>query len=326
MRLSTLLILALLVARADARRGPRQTKPTVVAIAKTVASAPVPTPAEVAAETPAETAPPTLDASKYTKDPILAGADRVIGRDHPGFVAFTFDDGPNPTYTPTVIAALQKYDVPATFFIITRAITTAKRAEQSKQLLAKELELGYTIGDHTAHHANLQQVPEESLESEVDRSIITLSKVANRPIGLFRAPYGRLNDRSRARLTQLGVTDVYWSIDSRDWELDAATLRKQLLRTIKDENGGVVLMHDTHKITAEVIHEVLDDLEAENCRRLKMNETPIWPVSVHYFLQDNGTARAIPDDVAKRTAAYQRAMPDRCALRAVAAGEKPVLR
>jgi peptidoglycan/xylan/chitin deacetylase (PgdA/CDA1 family) len=318
MRWGTLMAVALLATSAEARRGPRHDT-TVVAIAKSAA------PIEAAPED--DKAADKLDASQYTKDPILAGADRIIGRDHPGYVAFTFDDGPNPTYTPTVIAALQKYDVPATFFIITRAITTAKRAEESKKLLAKELELGYTIGDHTAHHANLQKTPEIKLETEVDASIITLSKTANRPIGLFRAPYGRLTDTSRARLTQLGVTDVYWSIDSRDWELeDEAELRRTLLQTIKQENGGVVLMHDTHKITAEVIHEVLDDLEAENCRRLAVKETPIWPVSVHYFLQDNGTPRALPDDVAKRTLAYQKAFPDRCALRAVAAGEKPILR
>jgi peptidoglycan/xylan/chitin deacetylase (PgdA/CDA1 family) len=314
----TLVIVALLVARADARRGP---KPTVVALAKTA----VPEqPAPNVEQKPEE---PRIDASKYTKDPVLAGADRVVGRDRAGYVAFTFDDGPNPTYTPTVIAALQKYDVPATFFIITRAITTATRAEQSKKLLARELELGYTIGDHTAHHANLQKVDEDKLTAEVDSSIVTLSKIANRSIGLFRAPYGRLNDHSRERLTQLGVTDVYWSIDSRDWELGTAKLvREHVLRSIKDENGGVVLMHDTHKITAEVIHEVLDDLEAENCRRLAVKETPIWPVSVHYFLQDNGRPRAIPEDVAKRTLAYQKALPDRCALRAAAAGKKLVLR
>jgi peptidoglycan-N-acetylglucosamine deacetylase len=267
--------------------------------------------------------PPKPDTKQYTNDPLLAAADRVVGRDNSGYVAFTFDDGPNPTYTPTVIAALQKYDIPATFFIVTRQITTSKHAAEAKKLLAKELELGFTIGNHTAHHARLTSADDNLLDKEVDAAFVTLSTQAKRPIGLFRAPYGKLNEKTRDRLRDVGATEVYWSIDSRDWELqDPDALRTQLLTAIKAENGGVILMHDTHKITGQVIHMVLDDLEVENCARLRAKETPIWPVSIHYFLRDGGTPRAIPDDVQKRTAAYQKALPDRCAQRAARSGRK----
>ena len=84
---------------------------------------------------------------------------------------------------------------------------------------------------------------------------------------------------------------------------------------ILKDGGGVVLMHDVKPITAKVISEVLDDLEAENCKRLADGKEPITPVSLHYFLKDGKTARAIPADVDKRTAAYKAALPDRCAKR-----------
>src|SRR5206468_9695687 len=81
------------------------------------------------------------------------------------------------------------------------------------------------------------------------------------------------------------------------------------------QNGGVVLMHDVKPITAKIIHDVLDDLEAENCKRLADKRDPIIPVSLHYFLRDGKTARPVPADVQKRTDAYRLALPVRCANR-----------
>ncbi len=84
---------------------------------------------------------------------------------------------------------------------------------------------------------------------------------------------------------------------------------------IKEQNGGVVLMHDVKPITAKIIADVLDDLEAENCQRLSDKREPIIPVSLHYFLRDGKTPRAVPEDVQKRTDAYKLALPVRCANR-----------
>ena len=87
------------------------------------------------------------------------------------------------------------------------------------------------------------------------------------------------------------------------------------LRVIKTDGGGVVLMHDVKTITAKVVAEVLDDLEAENCARLADHRAPILPVSLHYFLKDGPSPRTLPDAVQQRTAAYRAALPDRCANR-----------
>jgi hypothetical protein len=118
------------------------------------------------------------------------------------------------------------------------------------------------------------------------------------------------------RLKKLGVTEVIWSIDTLDWRAhDAARLRKKVVSMIVKDNGGIVLMHDVKPITAKVIPEVLDDLEAENCARVAASKEIIVPVSIHYFLRDGKTPRAIPEDVKKRTDAYKAALPGRCAKR-----------
>ena len=85
---------------------------------------------------------------------------------------------------------------------------------------------------------------------------------------------------------------------------------------ILKQNGGVVLMHDIRsRSPRRSSTSVLDDLEAENCSGSRTKHDPIWPVSLHYFLRDGKVARAIPDDVTKRTEAYKKALPDRCAKR-----------
>ena len=253
------------------------------------------------------------DPAMTTADPLLGKATRVSGEEVTGVVAFTFDDGPNPETTPRVIDALEKYDIPATFFIVTQRLG-GKLGAKSRDVLARELADGFVIGDHSMTHPNLKTAAGATLDKEIDRSIKMLAKESNRPIGLFRPPYGALSGAGRVRLKKLGVTEVIWSIDTLDWRAhDEERLRKKVMKMIVKQKGGIVLMHDVKEITAKVIPEVLDDLEAENCRRLVDKQDPIVPVSIHYFLRDGKTARAIPDDVQKRTDAYKLALPVRCA-------------
>ena len=260
-------------------------------------------------------ADPKTPLKSLTDDPILGNSPRVNGDEVHGVVAFTFDDGPNPETTPSVIDALEKYDIPATFFIVTQRLN-GKHGEMPRDILQRELAAHFMVGSHSVSHKLLKTAGAEMVAKEMDASFRTLAKEADRPIGLFRPPYGALSGTGRARLKQLGVTEVIWSIDTLDWKAhDAEKLRKKVLKMILHDNGGVVLMHDVKPITAKIIASVLDDLEAENCRRLaaKPAEEPIWPVSLHYFLRDDKkTSRAIPADIQKRTDAYKAAFANRC--------------
>ena len=133
---------------------------------------------------------------------------------------------------------------------------------------------------------------------------------------MFRAPYGSLNAAGRMRLKKLRLTEVFWSVDTLDWKArNPDRLRKKVISMIKKDGGGVVLMHDVKPITAKIIADVLDDLEAENCARLADDRDPIVPVSLHYFLKDGKTPRELPDAVKHRTDAYKAALPARCANR-----------
>ena len=255
------------------------------------------------------------DPDTFTAEPVLGSADRIDGDETTGVVAFTFDDGPNPATTPAVIDALQKYNIPATFFIVTQRIA-GKHGEKSREVLARELEGGFLIGSHSVTHANLKHATGSVLDKEINTSIKTLAPEAHRPIGMFRPPFGSFNSLGRTRLKRLGVTEVLWSVDTLDWKAkNADKLRKKVIGMIIKQKGGVVLMHDVKPITAKIIADVFDDLEAENCRRLADKRDPIIPVSLHYFLKNGKTPRPVPADVIARTDAYKAALPVRCATR-----------
>jgi peptidoglycan/xylan/chitin deacetylase (PgdA/CDA1 family) len=263
-------------------------------------------------------APGALDPGELkslTDDPVVGNADRVDGDETKGVVAFTFDDGPNPETTPAVIDALEKYNVPATFFIVTQRIA-GKHGEKAREILQRELDAGFLVGSHSVTHPSLKHAANDMLTREVDASIRALAAQVGRPIGMFRPPYGSLSGAGRVRLKKLRLTEVLWSVDTLDWKAhNPDRLRKKVLSMIKKDGGGVVLMHDVKPITAKIIADVLDDLEAENCARLADHRDPIVPVSLHYFLKDGKAQRDLPDAVTHRTDAYKAALPERCAKR-----------
>jgi peptidoglycan/xylan/chitin deacetylase (PgdA/CDA1 family) len=242
----------------------------------------------------------------------------VSGEEVKDVVTFTFDDGPNPATTPAVLDALAAYDVPGSFYIVTRKLL-GTAAQPARDLIARIKREGYELASHSVNHPVLVGKKPARLAAEIDESVKTLAAVAEMPIGLFRAPYGAMNKVTRAWFTKRGLTEVFWSIDTRDWEAkNAKRLRESVGATILKQRGGIVLMHDIHPITATVLPQILDDLEAENCRRLAAKDAakpPIIPVSIHYFLRDQKQPRALPDAVQARTARYTAALPARCAKR-----------
>lgn len=245
-------------------------------------------------------------------DPVLGGARKVRGNEAPGLVALTFDDGPRVGTTDVVIDALVAYDVPATFFVVGHRLW-GKSKQPGRDLVARMIELGFDVGNHTFDHVDLSALTAEEAAAQVDRTDRILRKILGKPVGLFRPPFGRLASETRAHVRKLGLTTVTWNIDSKDWEQpDADELRREVVETIFRENGGVVLLHDTKKRTAKTIAGILDDLEATNCARLAAGEPIVVPVSIHYFLRDGDRPRAIPPEVEERTQRYRDLLPSRC--------------
>lgn len=264
---------------------------------------------EVNAEAPSQAPTEAQGAPAPAK---LGAANRVEGDEAPGLVAFTFDDGPSPYTTPRVLRALAKYRVPATFFVVNRHLV-GKRGEAGRPLLSQITAEGHLIGSHTANHANLGTTTRTELRIEVDDAVANLAQLLGNPVELFRPPYGDLSKKAARRVAELGLTDVRWSVDPKDFHRqDPEQLRRAVIDDLVEENGGIVLLHDTKQATASTLDDLLRDLERLNCRRMGRGKPPLLPVSLHYFLRDGAAARPIPPEVAARTDSYKSYLEERC--------------
>jgi peptidoglycan/xylan/chitin deacetylase (PgdA/CDA1 family) len=160
---------------------------------------------------------------------------RMAGRQHP-LVALTFDDGPGP-FTDRLIDELQRLHVPATFFIV------GYQLPEFAAQLQREVDLGLTVGDHTADHANLAHLsPGDQRRQIVDDATEIHSYGAPYP-RLFRPPYGSYNQTTHALLGRQRMLSVLWSVDSEDYTLPGTDA---IVRNVVDavKPGSIVLMHD----------------------------------------------------------------------------------
>jgi peptidoglycan-N-acetylglucosamine deacetylase len=151
-------------------------------------------------------------------------------------VYLTFDDGPDPVWTPRILAALRNVDARATFFVV------APLARRYPRLVQGALSLGHGVELHCT--LPLRHIARTRHEVEADTRIglRNLRRVGARP-ALLRPPWGVLAPWSGAVASECGLRPVLWSADTHDWRGDTAA---EMLEAVMPAlgPGAVVLMHD----------------------------------------------------------------------------------
>lgn len=152
---------------------------------------------------------------------------KAPGRPRGKVVHLTFDDGPS-DWTPAVLRILTAHDATATFFVL------GAQAELRPHLLGRIRRQGSVIGNHTVTHPQLTRLSDKQIRWQL----------ATGPHSrCFRPPYGATDPRVVRIARSLGMRQVLWSADSRDWELPGrrAITDKALLGL---RTGAIILMHD----------------------------------------------------------------------------------
>jgi peptidoglycan/xylan/chitin deacetylase (PgdA/CDA1 family) len=155
-------------------------------------------------------------------------------------VALTFDDGPSPTYTPRILATLERLNVRATFFVV------GYLADQYPGLVRREAEAGMAIGNHTYNHPEVPQfdrLPRRLITDEVALGNASLMRTGVRPM-LFRPPGGSSSPAVVQVAKALGQRTVLWSVDPGDWRpgVRARQIVRQVLSSVRA--GSIVILHD----------------------------------------------------------------------------------
>ncbi|MFJ8196507.1 polysaccharide deacetylase family protein [Streptomyces sp. NPDC096152] len=142
---------------------------------------------------------------RVRRAPIL----RMSGRGRT--MMLTFDDGPDPRYTPHILDTLARYDVRATFFVC------GGRADGNRDLLARMADEGHVVGNHTWTHPLLTKLSRRRIRAEMERTSDIIERAyGERPLW-FRAPYGAWNRATFQLGAEMGMEPLAWTLDSFDW-------------------------------------------------------------------------------------------------------------
>ena len=160
-------------------------------------------------------------------------------------VALTFDDGPDPKWTPKILAILEKYDVPGTFFVV--GSMSARYPDAVREIVDGENELGI----HTFTHVDLSYQSPERVDREIAQTQLALAGAAGVNTSLFRAPYSSTPDAVDnyswpvyRRLGNNGYTSAFVDTDSEDWQNPGVSKIVENA-TPEGAKGASVLFHDS---------------------------------------------------------------------------------
>jgi peptidoglycan-N-acetylglucosamine deacetylase len=148
----------------------------------------------------------------------------------PGEIALTFDDGPNPAWTPRLLDSLASHDVRATFFLVGRY------AQAEPDLVRRILAAGHLIGNHSWSHPNLAVTAAHRVRQELARTNETLEQITGAPIRYFRPPFGARRPVVLQIARSLGMTSVLWNAITTDWREPSPDCIAQRIMSKIDRN------------------------------------------------------------------------------------------
>jgi cellulose synthase/poly-beta-1,6-N-acetylglucosamine synthase-like glycosyltransferase/peptidoglycan/xylan/chitin deacetylase (PgdA/CDA1 family) len=186
------------------------------------------------------------------------------GAGGPHQVALTFDDGPDPKWTPRILDILKANNVKAAFFLV------GANAEEYPSLVRRIVDEGHEIGNHTYYHPNLALCWPEHIKVELNATQLLLETITGRSTTLFRPPYAA--DTHPSKMTELiplqyaqelGYLVVLENIDPQDWARPGADV---ILQRVKQQrrDGNIILLHDAggdREQTVEALPRILDYLK-----------------------------------------------------------------
>lgn len=169
-------------------------------------------------------------------------------------VALTFDDGPDPVFTPRLLDLLREKQVKATFFVV------GKRAQQHPEIVRRAWEEGHLIGNHTWSHRNLFCfLTPRRLRSEIELGSEAIRQICGVRPRYFRSPVGLRHPLLRQALKQAGLEFVTWRIRSLDTVIDDPhKLSHRILSRVA--SGDIILLHDRLPGGTEAMLEMLPGL------------------------------------------------------------------
>jgi cellulose synthase/poly-beta-1,6-N-acetylglucosamine synthase-like glycosyltransferase/spore germination protein YaaH/peptidoglycan/xylan/chitin deacetylase (PgdA/CDA1 family) len=221
-------------------------------------------------------------------------------------VLLTFDDGPDPTYTPQILKILQKENVPAAFFVV------GIQAENNLPILKNIYKDGFEIGNHTFTHPDIASVSPERALNEIETTRLLIEAATGRSTVLFRAPFNADAEPStEAELRPIALSKeknyytVGESIDPEDWEpgVTADEIYKRVVSQYEAHpDKGIILLHDAggnRQATVDALPKIINYFKSHNVQFISVSsllhttKDVVMPATNNGFVALNGDIASV---------------------------------
>lgn len=167
----------------------------------------------------------------------------LIAPARPTELALTFDDGPNPGYTPRLLDVLAAQQVHASFFLL------GSRAAAQPDLVRRIVAEGHLIGNHSWSHPNLALSSAPRIREELSRTCDTLQQITGKPVRYFRPPFGARRPAVLRIARQMDLVPVLWNAMTADWSEPSSEAITQRLTAKIDRlhahgRAANIVLHD----------------------------------------------------------------------------------
>ncbi|MFF2480808.1 polysaccharide deacetylase family protein [Paenibacillus sp. NPDC058071] len=152
-------------------------------------------------------------------------------------IALTFDDAPDPRFTPAILDILSQHKVCATFFVV------GNRAAAHPDLIRRMVREGHVVGNHSYNHAVLPKLSEQAFRKQILKTDAIIKRITGYRPRFIRPPYGEVAASQVAWTRKNGFIVVNWDVDSVDWNNNPSS--SKVLLNIKRtlQPGSIVLQH-----------------------------------------------------------------------------------
>ena len=167
-------------------------------------------------------------------------------------VALTFDDGPNPNYTPQILDILYSQQVPATFFLV------GEKFAGNEMLIREMASSGHEIGSHTFSHPDLTTLDTHKIQQDINQTEVELKKILpNYTIKYLRPPYGRYTEEVKESIS---LPLMLWTMDSGDWDNpNSAKIYNTVVSNVRDRD--IIVFHDDNAETIKAVEKIICELK-----------------------------------------------------------------
>lgn len=180
-------------------------------------------------------------------------------------IALTFDDGPNTVTTPQVLDIIEKYNVPASFFVCGNNINA-----ETAEVMKRAVSLGCEIQNHSKTHSDMTKMSAAEMLEEINFTSDAVEKAVGKRPAFFRPPYIAVNDLMFETITLPFIQGA----GAEDY-LDEVSAEERYLRIIAQaDDGMVILLHDAEGNfrTVEALEKIIPELKAEGYDMVTISE------------------------------------------------------